>query len=62
MNWLFFIPREGEYIYKQTNKTKHKQTNEQIIMQYTQKISYLIPNKGPKHVKKIVMKDFILRL
>lgn len=31
MNWLLYIPSEGEYHFpsnKQTNKTKHKQTNE----------------------------------
>ena len=44
---------------KQTYKTKHKQTNKQKIMQYTQNISYLIRIKRPNHVKKIVMKDFI---
>ena len=37
---------------KQTYKTKHKQTNKQKIMQYTQNISYLIRIKRPNHVKK----------
>ena len=46
---------------KQTYKTKHKQTNKQKIMQYTQNISYLIRIKRPNHVKKIVMKDFIIK-
>ena len=52
MNWLLYIPREGEYHFpsnKQTNKTKHIQKNEKKIMQYTQNISYLIRIKRPNN-------------
>ena len=63
MNWLLYIPREGDYHFPANKQTKknHKQTNEQKIMQYTQNISYLIRIKRPDNVKKIVGKESTLR-